>query len=384
MKNCFGVRNRKLSSTGVDLNTKLLFNNITVPKMVYDIFEEQEKPSVKPIGDSKPSANPTRDSSPSSVHQGSENYDFIEDGISLMSIPNEDSSSSARLPINIPVSPVARGSKPRHQTKKKSKLRRSKNSNQRRNKAKTIMARIREPLKVYFDQLRNEGWLNEANMKDEMPTAPSFSMMHSLEEGFQIVMWSCTHNHKLGTDFKVHRNSKIRFIMPKNMGIMWHEALFHGGSKSRSYPDGTTMEYMRLFTYLWQLLETSDKRNSSVDLNDGVSRECGRDLHRDNFDMYMCKYATLFGNGSCKKCNQGETVISLTHILLNSYSRPGEIIIGDLKLHGWTIFRGVDIDDATQAEINVIANKGIWKGIESRGKGHKMKYDWNSKLPTMG
>ena len=45
-------------------------------------------------------------------------------------------------------------------------------------------------------------------------------------------------------------------------------------------------------------------------------------------------------------------------------------------------FRGVHIDDVTQAEINDIANKGKWKGIETREKGHQMKYDWNSKLPT--
>ena len=121
------------------------------------------------------------------------------------------------------------------------------------------------------------------------------------------------------------------------------------------------MEDMRFFTYLWQFFETSgkrhrsssDKRNRSSELHDGVSREYGRDLHRDNFDMYMCKYATLFRNDSCQKCNQGETVIDLTHISPNSYSRPGEIIIGDLH-----------IDDATQAENHAIANKGLWKGIE--------------------
>ena len=118
------------------------------------------------------------------------------------------------------------------------------------------MARIREPLVAYFNQLEKEGWLNEANMKDEMPTTPSYSMMLSLEDGFQIVMWSCTHNHKMSKDFKVHRNCKLRFILPKNMGIMWHEGLFHGGSKSRYNHDGTaTKEDMRLFTYLWQKFE---------------------------------------------------------------------------------------------------------------------------------
>ena len=157
IKNCFGLRNRRSPSTGVDLNRKVLIDNIIVRKIIDNISEEQEKPSVKPIEDSKPSANPTRNSSPSSVHQDPDDYDSIEDGISLMSITNEESSSSARLPINTSVSPVVRGSKPRHPTKKKSQSRRSKNSNQRRNKAQRIMTRICEPLDVYFDQLRNEG-----------------------------------------------------------------------------------------------------------------------------------------------------------------------------------------------------------------------------------
>ena len=88
-------------------------------------------------------------------------------------------------------------------------------------------------------------------MKEDMHITPSYSMMLSLEDGFQIGMRSGTHNHKLGKDFQVHCNCMIRFILPKNFGILWYEGLYHGGSKSRNNPDGTVSEDMRLFAYLW-------------------------------------------------------------------------------------------------------------------------------------
>ena len=247
------------------------------------------------------------------------------------------------------------------------------------------MKKIRKSLESHLEALKKDGWLNEENMKTDMPTTPSYSMMHSLKDGFQIVMWCCTHNHKLGHDFKVHRNCKIRFILPKNMGILWHEGLYHGGSKSRNKPDGTLYEDMRFFTYLWQYYEGSDKRKRNGDVNDGVSREWGRGLHRDYHDMHMCKDATTEGSVPCHRCNQGETVIDLTDILPTSYPRPGELILGDLQQYGWCIFRGVNIDDDTEAEIRRLVETGgpsSWKGIEPAEKGHKMKYDWNSKLPA--
>ena len=184
---------------------------------------------------------------------------------------------SASIPVTVPtdrpVSKVARGSKRRRNSKKKTYKKKSSAGLARSNLANRRMKKIRGPLESRLEALKKDGWLNEENMKTDMLTTPSFSMMLSLEDGFQIVMWCCTHNHKLGHDFKVHRNYKIRFILPKNMGILWHEGLYHGGSKSRNNPDGTLLEDMRLFTYLWQYYEGSDKRKRSGDVNDGFSRE---------------------------------------------------------------------------------------------------------------
>ena len=150
------MRNIKSPSTGVVLKSRELIDNTIVRKMIYGIAEEKKRTIEKDLEDSKPSANPTSESTSSNINQSNEDNDSIEDGISLMSIINEDSSPCASLPVNPPVSPVAgiedsspcsrllvntpvspvvRGPKPRNEPKKKSRLKRSKNSNQRRNRA---------------------------------------------------------------------------------------------------------------------------------------------------------------------------------------------------------------------------------------------------------
>lgn len=78
-------------------------------------------------------------------------------------------------------------------------------------------------------------------------------MRYVLEDVFQIIMRSCTHNHKLVKSFLVFYKSYIQFILPKNIGVMCNETLYHRGSKSRPDSQGIlTMEDMTLFTYLWQ------------------------------------------------------------------------------------------------------------------------------------
>ena len=50
-------------------------------------------------------------------------------------------------------------------------------------------------MKDHHQYLKDNFWLEkEVNLREDLPTRPSFSMMHSLEQGFEIVMYSCTHN----------------------------------------------------------------------------------------------------------------------------------------------------------------------------------------------
>ena len=74
---------------------------------------------------------------------------------------------------------------------------------------------------------------NDGNLKEDMPPNPSYSLIHSLEEGFSILMYAGTHRAKLRPDIYMHKYNAVRIILPEWMAIIWHESLFHAGAKSR-------------------------------------------------------------------------------------------------------------------------------------------------------
>ena len=106
------------------------------------------------------------------------------------------------------------------------------------------------------------------------------------------------------------------------MMIIWHESLFHAGTKSRMY-----QEDMRFFSYVWpEDFSKRDQRTKGT--TDGVAREDGDQVYRTNITNKICKdmYKTL---PKCLHCRRFETTIDLRDIPPNSYN-PGDYIIGDL------------------------------------------------------
>lgn len=87
-------------------------------------------------------------------------------------------------------------------------------------------------------------------------------MMHSCEEGYQIAMYSCTHNMNIVGEFIIHKNHVTKFILAKNMTIIWDKAALHSASKSRehvtTYNVIAAKDYKRLLVNVWEL----DKINS--------------------------------------------------------------------------------------------------------------------------
>lgn len=184
---------------GVTLSSKALIDNINAQKMIYNISIEGKQVHVLSKTQKQLQLQLT---SPSQVQ-------------TLPVILNQA--------IKMHVSRVTRGPKISPKPRKTLITKRSKNPNKRRNKAKNILSKIHEPLKVYFEKLQNEGWFKESNMKDKIPSIPSYSTIHALEESFKIVLWRCAHNHKLSRSFQVHHNSKIQFILSEKTGIIWHK-----------------------------------------------------------------------------------------------------------------------------------------------------------------
>ena len=70
------------------------------------------------------------------------------------------------------------------------------------------------------------------------------------------------------------------------MAIIWHESLFHVGTKSRK-----GLQDMRYFSYVWRDV-SSDSRNRTKGSTDGVARETGNQVYRDNIINKICKDST--------------------------------------------------------------------------------------------
>ena len=115
------------------------------------------------------------------------------------------------------------------------------------------------------------------NKKQEVILTPSYSMMHALEDGFSIAMYSGTHDNIM-INSCVHINHAVKIILKKGQGVMWHEALYHSGDKSKVVPSGLVTPDLRLFMYLWPKV-ANNQRNRNVSTNDGFAREFGELLY---------------------------------------------------------------------------------------------------------
>ena len=108
------------------------------------------------------------------------------------------------------------------------------------------------------------------NKKKEGIPTPSYSMMHALEDGFSIVMYSGTRENNM-TNSCVHRYHAVRLILKKEMGFMWYERLYHSGVKSRVGPSGIVKPDLRFVMYVWPY-SLNNQRHITVGTTDGVAR----------------------------------------------------------------------------------------------------------------
>ena len=73
-------------------------------------------------------------------------------------------------------------------------------------------------------------------------------MIHSLPNGFNIVMYSSIHRN-VNYNIIVHQINGLRLTLKKDMPIIFHQGLIHAG-KSRMRKHNINMEDMILFSYL--------------------------------------------------------------------------------------------------------------------------------------
>ena len=209
-------------------------------------------------------------------------------------------------------------------------------------------------LKEHTKLMESLGWYNSTNMTRSMPTKLSYSITHSLKQGFSIVIYSGTHRVNLDDNsLHMHKGNGVRLHIPPWMCLVWHESLYHSGAKSRDTP--RYQEDMRFVAYIWPYL-VNQARNRTTGTTDGVARENGEQVYRENIHYYKC--GDIYNvETTCVHCNRKETVADLRGISPNSYV-PGERIIGDLEELGWMVVRGVRIDEPTYNSINGVAHMG--------------------------
>jgi len=242
-------------------------------------------------------------------------------------------------------------------------------------------------LKIHIAYLHKMKFYEEINLKIEMPTCPSYSIMHSLHEGFSIVMYSGSHRVNLRSGFCLHKRCGIRIILPKWMAIIWHESLFHAGGKSRTREWIITLEDMRFFGYVWPKV-LGNTRNRNVGSMDGIGREDGSHIYRGNKTERTCEYM-YEDNLECDHCQHtlGNNLdeIDLSEVPENSYS-PGDKIIGCLEELGWVVVRGVRVSQDTNEEIIKLSKIGQnnhgsnWHSIQNEGSNRTMKYMHTEKV----
>ncbi len=219
----------------------------------------------------------------------------------------------------------------------------------------------------------------DINMKEEMPPNPSYSLMHSLKDGFSILMYSGTHRAILRGEMCMHKYNAVRIILPEWMAIIWHESLFHADAKSR---DG--LQDMRLFYYIWPEV-VGNVRNRTKGSTDDVAREQGDKVYRENITNKVCEEFHA-EDPVCFNCCKEAEILDLSGVLPTSFA-PGERIIGCIEELGWVVIRGIRVGETTYEAINTIANswyngrrtdKPYWTSIEERNNNCVMKYKHNS------
>ena len=157
------------------------------------------------------------------------------------------------------------------------------------------------------------------NDKDETFEFPKYSMIHSLFEPFEFIVFSGSHLLKTGTN--VHECTKIKLKFPRNkcFFILFHGHLLHCGAQA--FPEETEWSFnyiksMRLFSYVdkdsSRRVRTNAERNNPTGTPSSVSTvmtTCGycSDLckkHRLNIaSKELCAddftYLETIGMGGC-------------------------------------------------------------------------------------
>ena len=257
------------------------------------------------------------------------------------------------------------------------------------------MRKIKDKWKKHKNYLE-KGILLPENLIDEETKNPSFSMMHSLSQGFSIMLFSATHKTKARRGM-LHKPNAVRLVLGPDMVLIWHERTYHCGTRSRLTKNReqgdkgfhlSTMEAdlspsrrksnvprpyehledMRLFAYVWN--ETGKLFRTR---KDGRARSSDEIYQKEGYtcDDFFKEHGDPNNSIKCQECQRGTLVFDLSFLQSNQYAN-GEVILGDLEKYGWCVYRSNNISDIVESEIKNICARGTsWTRIHGK---RLMKY----------
>ena len=252
----------------------------------------------------------------------------------------------------------------------------------RKKENRKIKKKLNKKITQHKDNLRNHGYYDTSNQKNNMPSRPSYSLMHSLQEGFSIVIYSRSHKVNLCPELCLHRNCAIRLVLPPEMCLIIHEGTMYSEAKSRDTPN--SQADLRLFGYVWPMIQ-SNVGNRTSSSSDGVARTSGDRVHRENIHNRTCRYL-YNGHEQCAHCKNAEILVDLRGIPKSSYA-PGDRILGDIAELGWLIVRTSRVSEDMNESIRQISKlgqgwDGRWFPMDRNEPNRMMKYRPSTKYPS--
>lgn len=76
---------------------------------------------------------------------------------------------------------------------------------------------------------------------DEKNLLPSFSAIYALDHGYNMVMYSITHQI-FPLNLIVHEYMEVRLVLKYSMCLLWNSSIVHCGTKSRTNSDWLHLE----------------------------------------------------------------------------------------------------------------------------------------------
>ena len=251
---------------------------------------------------------------------------------------------------------------------KKKNLNKSSNSSSNKKRYKVKIDDDSQDLSYTEKILRHIPTYNQLHFRDDAKNMDAnnkkwneYSMMHTLYEPWNFVIYNGSHQIKDNGCCHFKSRLVLKFPKQKPMFVLWHGNLVHAGASSKFGEDRYSMTYspdVRAFAYIHKLGEKMDNTSVSQSTKSEFSSVSNVDTHQNQITTQSFNVCEQFmeSNGKCLVCdhyvnplindNGFEIDMHKVHDEYMEKAKTGnnfkEPIFGDLKNYGWAVYSGID------------------------------------------